>query len=75
MNSEKQKGGAAKEREKKIELQIAAQSCHNLLNLFKKPINQTDQSGDQTNNVNSVSVPFYSFNLHIYPMQKYLLLI
>lgn len=76
MSSKKQKGGAEKERQKKkIKLQIAAQSCHSILNLFKKPEDQTDQSSDQTNNENSVSVQFYNFNLHFYLMQKYLILI
>lgn len=33
MNSKKPKGEAAKERKKKIKLQIAAQSCQNILDV------------------------------------------
>lgn len=50
--SKKQKGGAAKDHHKKIKLQIAAQSCHSMLQLFKK-------SADKKSNTNtkySVSV-------------------
>lgn len=52
-------------KKKRIKLQIAAKSCHNILNLFKKPAYQTDKIGDQTNNENSVSVHFKNFNVHI----------
>jgi hypothetical protein len=48
--------------QKKKELQIAAQSCHNIINVFKKPV---DQIGGQTQtyNENPISVHFYNFNL------------
>lgn len=63
MNSKKPKSGAAKEREKKkIKLQIAAQSCQNILDVFKK----TKPSGNESNNENPVSIYFYNFYLHIY---------
>lgn len=61
MNSKKQKGEAAKKREKKIKLQIAAQSCQNILDIFKK----TKPSGNESNNENPVSIYFYNFYLHI----------
>lgn len=45
MSSKKQKGGAAKERDKKkIKLQIAAQSCHSILQLFKKSTEQNSNT-------------------------------
>jgi hypothetical protein len=54
MNSKKPKGRAAKEREKKIKLQIATQSCQNILDVFKK----TKPSGNESNNENPVSIYF-----------------
>lgn len=62
MNSKKQKGGAAKERDKKIiKLQIPAQSCHNILKLFKKSTDQTNENINSRTRPISVFFNFFFF--------------